>query len=786
MATNLGSEAVSMFPKESLLAWRDSDPKHREKMTALIAKLGEEAKKRVNDRKPVEAQWVEDLLQYHARYDAAFSAQFALGQPMYGRANVNMPKTREKTNGMIASLMHTLFPVDDKNWEIAPTPVPEIDGEAEKIAARLEKLRPPPPPMLPDGTAAPQEPAPVSPEMDALEQAHAEKQALIDEAKARAQAMAKEIDDQLEECRWQAQCRDVIESACKIGTGLMLGPLANDKVRRGWKKVTKKSKDEETGEESDVSAFELGDAGTGRPAAWALDPWNAFPSSDWRTPEDSEGLYIRHLWTKRQMRAFAKFEGVDVDAVQSVLAYDPSDPAPDYIANLRSVGSQTATVGMGHFYVVWQYIGPLTAEDKGLMALHAGDLETATEMGEVGPLEETQAIVWFCNGTLLKFGLHPLDSGAPLFRAFNFEKEEGTGWGYGIPRIMRSDAHILNSIWRMVIDNADLSAGGLLVIDKAKVRPVDGTPRLYGRKIYEPQPGVSLQDARTAIAHVDIPSRQGELLAIIELCRRQIDEETSQPSLGGDSEKVPAATNTAMGTALWLNNFNILKMRVIKNWDDDLVEPMISDFYDWNMQFSDNDEIKGDMKVKARGSSVLLVREMQAMNIMTLAMSLGGHPVYGPWIKPGDNVREMYRASSLDPDLLVRSDAEAQEEIAAMQQAAAAQAGGTGADPEIEMRKLDIEEARIEADIANGEADRAMKEHIAELEYDSRMAMAAAQMQQNQDKLEADMASKREKLVADQANKRAEIAQKERSIAAEAALRAQPEAPENQTQIANS
>lgn len=736
-------------------------------LRGLVLELRTEADKRVNDRLPIEGQWIEDLLNYHAKYDAQTLSLFEPGKDLDGRAKVFIGKTREKSNGMTSRLFNVLFPTDDKNWSIAPTPVPELTEASEQSTKRIDDLQ--------AQQANPVQPNPEPGEMQEAQDEADRIEDIMEAARGKARLMSREIEDQLEECRYPAQCRDAIEDAVKIGTGLMLGPLANERAKRQWAEVPVLDDNGQPvlGDDGQpTTTFELQHGEDKRPAAWRLDPWNCFPSSDARGVEDSEGFYIRHIWTAKQVRAFANIPDVDADAVRHILRANPVDSAPEYLTKLRSIGAASESVaGARKFYTVWQYIGPLTAGQMECLARAFGDKETAAEMGgEVDPLQEVQAIVWFCGDTPLKFSIYPLDSGEPLVNAFRFEKEEGSFWGYGIPRIMRDDQSILNAMWRMMIDNADLASGGMIYIDRDTIRAVDNSKRLYGRKIFEKMPGKQIDDWRRAIGHIDIPIRQAELLNIINLASQNIDEATHQPNMGGDGERVPMVTNTAQGTALWLNTFNVMLVRVLKNYDDDMTVPMIRKFFDWNMQFSKKREIKGDMEVSARGSSVLLVRAQQAQSILGLALAFGGHPIFGPYIKEGDTVREVYRAHNLDPGEFVRTDSEAQQII--QQQADAQQPAGP--DPAIEQAKLDLESERIEAEMANAEADRAVKLEIAQLEYDRVMAMAAAQMNVQQDKLEADIAAKREALQ-----------QKERSIAVEAALRAEPAAPLNQTQIAN-
>ena len=52
-----------------------------------------------------------------------------------------------------------------------------------------------------------------------------------------------------------------------------------------------------------------------------------------------------------------------------------------------------------------------------------------------------------------------------------------------------------------------------------------------------------------------------------------------------------------------MSNANIVLKSVIKNIDDYLTKPMIRSLYDWNMTWNENELVKSDMRIIARGST---------------------------------------------------------------------------------------------------------------------------------------------------------------------------------------
>ena len=87
-----------------------------------MSELEEEATRRVGQKQPLEQRWLEDLRQLHGQYEATVQQDLRES----GKSQLYVNVTRPKTNAAAARLNDMLFPTDDKNWAIEPTPVPEL------------------------------------------------------------------------------------------------------------------------------------------------------------------------------------------------------------------------------------------------------------------------------------------------------------------------------------------------------------------------------------------------------------------------------------------------------------------------------------------------------------------------------------------------------------------------------------------------------------------------------------------------------------------------------------
>jgi hypothetical protein len=177
-----------------------------------------------------------------------------------------------------------------------------------------------------------------------------------------------------------------------------------------------------------------------------------------------------------------------------------------------------------------------------------------------------------------------------------------------------------------------------------------------------------------------------------------------------------------------------------------MTTPNIRRVYDFMMQFSPKEHIKGDFEVDARGTSVLLVKEMQSANLMAFLLQFGAHPTLAIFLKDGGlpALRRLAQTMMIPADELVKTNEELAEE-----EAAAAEAPP---EPNPEIMK-------IEAQLNLSEMEHQFKLELAQIERETVMMKLAAEHNM---KLE-DLRSRLEE-------GRAERDGKERLFAAEAAI----------------
>ena len=646
------------FPNEQ--AAIDIDPEQqRERMEERLQTFGHNlAKQRdewIRDRYSygVDKRWLEDLDQYNSKDNVNRAASQMMTSVEQGypvttqqakphRSTVYIGMTRQKTNSAEARVADILLPTDDRNWGIQPTPEPELMG------------------MTKDENPA-VDPYSGQPMVDQQGQALRKKdiaRAVMEMARKKADAMQTEIDDQLVQCDYNGELRKVIHDAAVLGTGVVKGPVVMNRTRKAWQPIT-----DAAGEM--VHQIEIVEELS--PASFRVDPRNCFPDPGCgENIHDGKGHYERQKLTAKQVRDLAKQPGYMKSQLRKVL-----EEGPKRSATFQELENEEQRDIARDTYELWEYWGEVEHED----------LESAgVNLGEKDVLRSISACVVMINSTVVKAYLNPLEDGALPYDYYVWEKVAGSCWGYGVPYLMRAQQKVLNAAWRQMMDNAGVSSGPQIVANPNVIQPADKQWQLTARKIWWATD--EIDDVRKAFATFEFDSHQDELANIIKMASDLADAETGVPQLM-QGEK-GAAPDTVGGMQMLMNSANVVLRRLVKQFDDMVTRPHIRRYYDYNMMYNEDEEIKGDFSVDARGSSALLIRDIQNQAFLNL-LAAATNPVFGMFIDPQKLFEKALQAQHIDPAEIFKSEEEI-EKIKEQQAQMAAQ--GPGPDPRIEAAQI--------------------------------------------------------------------------------------------------
>ena len=621
--TELGVELENPMTEEEL------QEQMEERLQSFGYNMAKQRDEWVRDRYSygVDKRWIEDEDQYNCKDNIAKAASQMMtsveqGYPVttqmakHHRSTVYIGLTRQKTNAAEARLADILLPTDDRNWGIDPTPDPKLMGMTKNEGMLIDQR-----------TGQPAVDAKTGQPMRIKDVARA----TMEVARKKAESMQTVIDDQLIESDYNGELRKVIHDAAVLGTGVVKGPVVTNRTRKAWQPYT-------DAQGQTVYMIEFLEETT--PASFRVDPRLCFP--DPGCGEDihaGKGMYEMRKLTAKQVRELAKQPGYMKNQLRKVL-----EEGPKKSATFQELKDEEQRDIARDTYELWEYWGEVEHED----------LEAAgVSVGEKDSLKTISACVVMINNTIVKAFLNPLEDGALPYDFYVWEKVAGSCWGYGIPYLMRAQQKVLNAAWRQMMDNAGVSSGPQIVMKPSVIQPADKQWQLSSRKIWFATD--DMDDVRKAFATFEFNSHQTELANIIKMAMELSDQETGVPLIA-QGEK-GAAPDTVGGMQLLMNSANVVLRRLVKQFDDMITRPHIRRYYDYNMLYSEDEEIKGDFTINARGSSALLIRDIQNQSFLNL-LAAGANPVYGIYLDTEKLFKKALQAQHIDPAEVFKSEEE--------------------------------------------------------------------------------------------------------------------------------
>ena len=582
-----------------------------------------------------EQRWLKAYRNYRGIYssDMAFSSK--------EKSQIFVKITKTKVLASFGQLIEVLFGTGKFPIGVEPTPIPE--GIAEYAHIKPDELKkqseseekvdslygfPGDGNDLPPGTTTNEflgglakqfteagfEEGP-APDLKAMPQ--------IEPAAIAASNMEKMIHDQLEESHAVTILRHVMFEMSLLGTGVIKGPFNFEKVSHKW--------DEVDGEKIYNPSTKT------VPKIEAVSCWDFYPDPDAISLDDAEYVIQRHIMNKSQLRNLTSRPFFRAEAISECLKMGANYEPKSFESSLND-REDDRTIDKNRFEV-FEYWGIM---DKQLAELAGLDLdETTTE------LDEVQINCWVCNGKIIRLVMNPFTPERLPYQVCPYEINPYQFFGIGIPENMEDAQQVMNGHARMAIDN--LALAGNLVFDVDETMLVPGQDMsVFPGKIFRRQSGQTGQ----AIHGVKFPNTAPENMMMFDRFRQLADESTGIPSYSHGQTGVQSTTRTAAGMSMLMGASALNIKTVIKNIDDYLLRPLGEALFQWNMQFNDESEIQGDLHIKARGTSSMMMKEVRSQRLMTF-MQTAANPSLAPFVKWHTILREIAKTLDIDPDKVI-------------------------------------------------------------------------------------------------------------------------------------
>lgn len=257
--------------------------------------------------------------------------------------------------------------------------------------------------------------------------------------------------------------------------------------------------------------------------------------------------------------------------------------------------------------------------------------------------------------------------------------------GSGIADNLKPTQLVLNGAIRAFEDNKKLSGNVILAV---KERLLDHMPETLkpGAKVLISE---EADDVRQAIQPVIVPDVGETLISLISIMERYGDEDSMIPKIQQGITSQNKETAFEVGQRLEASG-NYIAM-VIRNLDEQLVEPMITAYYDRNMRDPNIKIGKGPYTVKALGYSSFQNRFIQVTKLQQFLSMLLANPEVAAKYDIDKVISTIGASLDVDTANFEKPPEQIQQEQQFRQQ--------------IMQQQAATEQAKAEADIAKTQAD---------------------------------------------------------------------------------
>lgn len=481
---------------------------------------------------------------------------------------------------------------NEKPWTIGPTPIPDLPPEIAKSVVALAVQEAQAYEQASGQAVGPRE-------MDMVV-SHV-KDRITANAKKRAQEacdrMELLMEDQLVEGGFQRALAQFIEDIVTFPAAILKGPVVKKRRALTWK---------QSGGGYDAEVTEK------HTLEWQrVDPMMLYPAAH-STDIDDGSLIERHRLTRSALAELRGVEGYSTDAIDAVLDEYGRGGLHEwlYIDSEKALaeGKSAAAIMDNPEGLIdaLQYFGAV----QGKLLIEWG-LEEAQVPD---PLQDYECEIWLVGQWAIKATVNPDPLGRKPYYKASYEEVPGAFWGNSVADLSRDAQSQCNTAARAIANNMGIASGPQVVYNVDRLPNGEDITQLYPWKIHQVMSDPYGAQSR-AVDFFAPPLIANELMTIYQFFSALADEHTGVPRYMAGDANAQGALRTSSGISMMMNNAGKVIKQVIANVDVNVLQPLIERLHYYNMMYSDDPALKGDIRPVARGANSLVVKETQQQRI---------------------------------------------------------------------------------------------------------------------------------------------------------------------------
>lgn len=606
-------------------------------------------------KRPIEQRMLKAMRQRNGEYDSDKLAQIRA----QGGSEIFMGITEVKCRAAESWLRDILLDQGEPPWDIVPTPVPDLSPQqraeiqeafAERVVALIQETGK----------------APNPDEMMELREMVSQdyRFKVLQDAQNRADKMKLKIEDQMAQGGWLEAFNGFITDMATFPCAFIKGPIVRRQRHLSWAVG-------EDGKTKVVTGERLA------PEFERVDPFNIYPEPGITNIEDGY-LFEHHPLTRMELADMIGVPGYDEEAIRAILREGPGQTWVN-----EDISHEQDELESKHY----AYMRPTDMFDalefwgkvSGSMLIEWGlDEEDIDD-----PEREYDANVWVVGNYVIKAVLNYDPLGQKPYAKSSFIKTPGSFWGKSIPETIEDVQSVCNATARALVNNMGIASGPQVEVNLERIPANEDITQMFPWKIWQVT-NDPMGSSAPAVRFSQPDDNSINLLRVFEKFSRLADDHSGIPGyIYGDLD-VQGAGRTSSGLSMLMGAAGKGIRQVISHIDTDVLKPIVQRQFVYNMRYDEDESIKGDAEVVARGAINLAVKE--TVNVRRLEfLNATANPVDQEIVGIDGRaaiLREIAKGLQMPVDEIVPSKEKlnyvmqlrAQQE--AMQQEQQAQAGG--------------------------------------------------------------------------------------------------------------
>jgi hypothetical protein len=412
---------------------------------------------------------------------------------------------------------------------------------------------------------------------------------IMREAQMRADKMKLKIQDQFAQGGWEQAFNDFVTDIVTFPTAFIKGPIVRRQRTLGW---TQNAEGRTTVEPIERLA----------PEYERVDPFRIYPEPGITNINDGY-LFELHRMTRMELSDLIGVPGYDEDAIRKVLEEGNGTSWINEDYELQKDEEERK---------YYAYMRPTTEYDalefwgkvSGAMLIEWG----LSEEDVPDPAREYDANVWTVGNYVIKAVLNYDPLGEKPYAKTSFIKCPGAFWGKGIPEIIEDLQGVCNAAARALVNNMGIASGPQVEMNVEGLAPNEDITNLTPWRIWQTINDPTGSSA-PAIKFNQPESRAAELVAVYEKFSRLADDHSGIPAYIYGDTNVQGAGRTSSGLSMLMGAAGKGIRQVVMHIDSDVVKPIVGRQFVYNMRYDEDESIKGDVEIVAKGAINLAVKE---------------------------------------------------------------------------------------------------------------------------------------------------------------------------------